>query len=401
MTKLRLMLVPNYAAVVDGCQVYLEVGLPLLLEPLAGNGITVVVAAPVDLANLAWSCGRPINLQQVHFQQLGKVNSRYPFMRRGISYIFQIKNILRLIKNADFCYVFFPGHTSLLSVLGCWLLGRPYGLYIRGQFIGVQEIFRKLMPWIFAKAKFLFVTGHALAHQLSKFGYRATPVVPMSPLLLRNDWNSKAKDVNQEIKLLFVGQMIREKGIFELLHAFHQLVLEGFNLFSLHMVGGGAEVDSFYTQALRMGVADRIKIYGFCADSQALEEIFRNADIFVLPTYCEGFPRVLWEAMAFRLPIVTTAVSQIPTVMRDGENVVFCKTQSSESLVEALKKLITNHALRDRLAENGYKTWLQQKEAFLADGSHGAQVVRELRRLGVIPGKESIIVTERDLTCAV
>jgi glycosyltransferase involved in cell wall biosynthesis len=85
--------------------------------------------------------------------------------------------------------------------------------------------------------------------------------------------------------------------------------------------------------------------------------LYRDYDIFVLPTRPgEGIPRVLLEAMAAGLPIVTTRVSGITSLITDEENGLLVHDASPEQLTKAVKKLIDTPTLRQRLIAGGYAT---------------------------------------------
>jgi len=82
----------------------------------------------------------------------------------------------------------------------------------------------------------------------------------------------------------------------------------------------------------------------------------RAFDVFVLPSVKEGFPWVVLEAMTAELPIIATKVGVIPEVIQNNENGILIKPRSSEAIVEAIKKLLDNPSLREKLAKAGRKT---------------------------------------------
>lgn len=388
MSRFLITIVPNYAAVERNEKLYLEISQPMVLEPLIAQGFDVSLAAPSNVAPDAYRNGAlaMLTLPEIIYYRLGAVNSQNGVFSRAVSYFRQILPIVTSIRNTDFAYIYFPGHTPILSVIACLALRKPYALYIRCDLKLVPKTLQPLLPLIFRKAAFLIVTGEKLAERLSRKGYRSRSVVPLSPLLWREDLHHQATPVGKSISLLFVGQMVREKGIFELVDAFSQLRKIDNTFLCLNMVGVGEDLTSLREHARQLGVDESIRFHGLVAEPTALARVFRDSSVFVLPTYYpEGFPRVLWEAMAFELPIITTPVGQIATELLDGINVVFCEPRSVKSLSDALLKVIKNAELRNRLAEAGRSHWLNRKMKYAAEKSHGDQVVKELKSLGFIP----------------
>src|SRR6185295_5294662 len=84
---------------------------------------------------------------------------------------------------------------------------------------------------------------------------------------------------------------------------------------------------------------------------------YREYDIFVLPTLPgEGIPRVLLEAMAAGLPVVTTAVAGIPSLIDHERNGLLVETPTAVALTSAIDRIMSDEALRRRLIANGYDT---------------------------------------------
>jgi glycosyltransferase involved in cell wall biosynthesis len=158
------------------------------------------------------------------------------------------------------------------------------------------------------------------------------------------------RDAGAPPSLLFVGRLMAEKGVLDLLDAFVKVRSQVDC--RLTMVGEGPLAGELRRRAFQLGVADSVVFTGYLAEPE-LTEVYLRTDVFVLPTYhLEGFPTVLAEAMSFGLPIVTTSVGGAPDYLTEGENVLYVPPRQPEALATALDRLLRDKTLREELGEN-------------------------------------------------
>jgi glycosyltransferase involved in cell wall biosynthesis len=144
---------------------------------------------------------------------------------------------------------------------------------------------------------------------------------------------------------LFVGSVLRSKGVDELLSAWHRLEPAGWQL---DLVG---EAPSRYLAQLTSGgLGHSVRLVGAMPHEQVLERI-ADCDLFILPSHTEGFPNVILEAMALGKPVVATDVGAIPDLLADGCGRL-CQPQDVSSLLIAVEELISNDILRETLGKN-------------------------------------------------
>jgi len=113
---------------------------------------------------------------------------------------------------------------------------------------------------------------------------------------------------------------------------------------------GGAYRESLVAEAERAGVADRVAFAGF----RPAESVLGALDVFVLPSWIEGMPITVLEAMAHRKPVVATPVGGTPEIVVDGETGVLVPPRDPEALAEALRALVADPERAQRLGEAGY-----------------------------------------------
>lgn len=154
------------------------------------------------------------------------------------------------------------------------------------------------------------------------------------------------------IKLLFVGWLDREKGVSELFNAFVEIAKTRNVL--LELVGEGNFSKEARDIVKTCGLSDRVTFRGWLQGSN-LVNAFRDANVFVLPSWSEGLPNAMIEAMATRLAVVVTSVGNIPSVIVDGQNGLLVPPKNVAELERALNKVIGDLALRNRLADQAYQ----------------------------------------------
>lgn len=163
------------------------------------------------------------------------------------------------------------------------------------------------------------------------------------------------KESRKKINLLFVGYLTPRKGVDTLIKCFNILRADyGMKNLSLS-IAGDMKSDEGYVDALKKlcisyDLNGSVTFFGHVSNDK-LDDLYSSADIFVFPSNLEGFGMVLIEAMYHRLPIVTTDVGAIPSLIRDGINGLLVPPQDPEKLALAIIRLIENPELRRTLGD--------------------------------------------------
>ncbi|MGH7801651.1 MAG: glycosyltransferase family 4 protein [Thermodesulfobacteriota bacterium] len=175
----------------------------------------------------------------------------------------------------------------------------------------------------------------------------------------------KRENASNQTSILSVARLIEQKGLIYLLKACKILKDRGY-LFKCEIIGGSKEpLYINYYLALkklhrRLGLEECVFFLGAQSIDKVLEE-YRNADIFVLPCVIaedgsgDISPNALIEAMAMKLPVISTNVTGIPEIVEDGLSGILVHPHDENALAEALIKLIKDSDLRVKLGENARK----------------------------------------------
>ena len=150
-------------------------------------------------------------------------------------------------------------------------------------------------------------------------------------------------------RLVCVGRLCEQKGQLLLVEAAHQLAMEGTE-FELVMAGNGDLRERIETLISRYNLGANIRITGWISSEKVQEEILA-ARALVLPSFAEGLPVVLMEAMALRRPVITTYVAGIPELVCSGQNGWLVPAGDLEALVTAMRTCL--NASAETLARMG------------------------------------------------
>ncbi|MFC1738963.1 glycosyltransferase family 4 protein [Planctomycetota bacterium] len=157
--------------------------------------------------------------------------------------------------------------------------------------------------------------------------------------------------------ILFAGKLEDRKGFCDLIRAM-PIVLSKVPNAKLLFAGHG-DIERGKRLAQLMGIGSSVQFLGWLKNSQKAE-VFRQASVFCLPSYGEGVPMAMLEAIAYQVPVVVTPVGGIPDVVSDRYNGLFVKPGKDVEIAQAIIDILTNHKLRIALAENAYQTVRQK-----------------------------------------
>ncbi|MGR9099544.1 MAG: glycosyltransferase family 4 protein [Gammaproteobacteria bacterium] len=148
--------------------------------------------------------------------------------------------------------------------------------------------------------------------------------------------------------LLFVGRLVRAKGLDTLLEACRILKADGF-FFKLDVAGDGPERARLEQYCRRHSLNDRVRFHGFVDDA---EKLLVTRPVFVQPSRWEGLPLATLEAMRSACPIVAAPVGGLSEVLENGSNALLVAPDSPELLAGAVAELLESPVLAEKLGDN-------------------------------------------------
>jgi glycosyltransferase involved in cell wall biosynthesis len=312
-------------------------------------------------------CDFELSQANVTWHNLGP---KTPAWHRAIFYRKILKEKLQEIKLVEtflvrsptplspYFHRFFPRNKICFMIVGDYSEGvkNNTNTNLRGRLI---NIYLRFNNWLFnqqiRKTKVL-VNSNALFQKYEKIAPNINEI--KTTTLSEKDF-FKRRDTcqNSTINLLFTGRIDFQKGLKELVEATAILIEKGLKI-KCNIVGweenNKQKVENELIQlAKKLGIENMLIFHGRKKIGEELNTMYRMADIYVLPSYHEGFPRTIWEALANSLPVVTTTVGSIPHYLKDKENAILIEPKNSEVLFRAILELSTNHRMRKGIISKG------------------------------------------------
>ncbi len=146
------------------------------------------------------------------------------------------------------------------------------------------------------------------------------------------------------LRILTVGRVDAMKGTAVLLQALRRLVADGIDA-TLAIVGDGPSKEKVSAMARELDLADRIVWHGAVGQDE-VRAIYAESDVFCLPSFAEGVPIVLMEAMAMEIPVVANAITGIVELVQDGVSGILVRPGRVDLLTDALARLLGDAELR-------------------------------------------------------
>jgi colanic acid/amylovoran biosynthesis glycosyltransferase len=156
----------------------------------------------------------------------------------------------------------------------------------------------------------------------------------------------------KQVKRLFCsGRLAPEKGHTILINALGILKDNGYEL-ELRLAGNGPSKGQLEALVKRLGLEDRIQFPGFVSEDEIIDEL-QGSDLFVLPSFVEGVPVSVMEAMAIGVPVIATNIAGTSELVEDGKTGILIRPSDPEALADAVVRMIDDYDFRKRAAVLG------------------------------------------------
>jgi glycosyltransferase involved in cell wall biosynthesis len=229
------------------------------------------------------------------------------------------------------------------------LFGVPFLIHLHGG--GFQQFYqdssegtKQRIRQFFQQASAVIVLGQEWQAFAQSLG-----AVPEKVTILYNSVPKPApyeKVENKVPQLVFLGHLVERKGVRELLDALAMLKGESWQA----TIAGSGQLEQFKAQAEQSGLQERVFFPGWL-DEKGVIELYKKADVLVLPSYVENQPMCILEAISYELAIIATAVGTVPEMLTDGEDALIIPPQDAKALADAIQTLLRDKELRRKLTD--------------------------------------------------
>ena len=258
----------------------------------------------------------------------------------------------------DLMHLTSSGSLSLFKDIAMLRMARRKGLkcVVHFHFGRIPELAKqnnrewRMLKKVVELANKTIVIDRASYDVLVQLGYKSIELLdnPIAPQVVRIVEENKINR-RESKSVLFAGHVVRTKGVFELLNAC--ATIDGIKL---KLVGN-------ITHEIRRDIEQEFGTdqswYEVCGEMPYADVIkeMQRCDIFVLPTYTEGFPNVILESMAAGCAIISTPVGAIPQMLEDDEKGrygILVEPRNVKQLHDAIEHLLNDEPLKDEMRRN-------------------------------------------------
>ena len=297
------------------------------------------------------------------------------------------------------------GYPTGLAVLEAGrTLGLPSIVSIQGgdgHWVGVEccALHRDAMRAVLNNANEILIGSRSFAaevrenHSVDVSRFRVVPgAVDVGRFTPRqNWWAGKFINSNSPV-VLYHGRVDARKGVIDLIDAFADLLGEIKIKPKLVISGIGPDVENVREKIAKLDLQENVQMLGY-VEYADVPEVYRRADVFVSPTYAEGFSNTILEAMASGLAIVSTRSVGVVDCLRHNENGLLAAPGNLAELKDALREVLSNNELRSRLAGSA----LEECRAVYSWHAIGHQIIKIYQNtLGQKPNPDWILSTARE-----
>lgn len=216
----------------------------------------------------------------------------------------------------------------------------------------VSKIIKKFITKTFNIADLVIVLSPSWKKYISEKISDSKILILDNPIVIKDIQNTSNKIIN----VLFMGRLGARKGTYDIIES-GKYIKNKDVIINLY---GDGNIEEFKRLITKNDLQDKIKVNGWVSGDKK-EEVFKSSDILILPSYNEGLPISILEAIAYGMPIISTPVGGIPEAVEDCVNGFLIQPGDFKALAEKIDILANDRQLREKM---GYESYRIAKERF-------------------------------------
>ena len=277
-------------------------------------------------------------------------------------------------------------YRQCVVALTCFVFRKPVLMHIHaGEFPSYYRKLGFVSQWlcrfVFSRSTLIILTDSWRPFYINDIGVKPENIHTMPNPVPLPELTQVKRD---PASCLFVhlGKMDPDKGTFDLLEAIASRSDELRNSNAKFVIAGNGMVDEVRERVTELGISNCVEVRDWINAAER-DELLSQSDVFVLPSYFEGMPMSLLEAMSWAMPVLTTPVGGIPDFVTDDENGRFVNPGDIKALGDAIVELASHPQLRQDLGSNGRQRVESHCPARYANEAHELYLnVSARKRLG-------------------
>ena len=230
--------------------------------------------------------------------------------------------------------------TYMAAAKGIPVINHIHGADFNMFFTTASERKKKLIRKVYGKCSKLIALSDEWKENLKQIVPEEKIVVIENYCVIPEMTNSDLMETHREVRLLFLGEIGMRKGAFDVPVILSRVMEKG-KRFHMIMAGDGtaADVSRVKEMIRECGLSDKVEFPGWVRGKEK-EKLLKESDVLLLPTYNEGMPMTVLEAMAYGKAIVTTNVGGIPKLIERNVSGFLCKPGDVSDMAECILELI-------------------------------------------------------------
>jgi glycosyltransferase involved in cell wall biosynthesis len=209
----------------------------------------------------------------------------------------------------------------------------------------------KIVPFILKKCDIIIaLSEYWRSYFKDEMKCKNVAVVPNIIETPNEDHSIRPTDI---CNFLFLGKICDNKGIFDLIDVISKNKKKYVHRMNLY-IGGEGEVARLKKIISEYKLDDIIKYVGFVSGERKVE-LLNKSHVYILPSYIEGLPISILEAMSYHLPVISTNVGGIPEILHDGVEGLVVEPGNRREIAEAIDAIISSEKIRNEMGCNGFK----------------------------------------------
>ncbi len=240
----------------------------------------------------------------------------------------------------------------LAKMAGVPVIFHMHAAEFREFYAHCPAIVQRYIAWVLSHCSYIIVLSQSWKSYYQ--GICSAPIDVIANFVVDNFPVPQSLADKQEMHVLFLGRMGQRKGIYDLLDAAVSVCHQRKDIH--FWCAGDGEVEQVKAAAKQKGIGDNFHVLGWI-NAHERKSLLEKCHVFTLPSYNEGLPMAIIEAMSAGLVVVSTTAGGIPEMIESGDNGLLIEAGDSAALASIFVQLASDNALCQRLAANARQTF--------------------------------------------